>query len=125
VEREEKRKGYDMIEKKFRAWSIEKQQYVYFGIMNVPRWVHPAEVEQSINLPNMRSDEIYEGDIIDCNLPHKNVFLPHRGVIIYDETFGSFATKNEAGTTLLCRLALHTVKKVGNIHENPELMGDK
>lgn len=49
-----------MREIKFRAKSIEKRDWVYFGITDVPSWVHPAEVQQYTGLKDKNGKEIYE-----------------------------------------------------------------
>ena len=60
--------------------------------------------------------EIYEGDIVDVSMSYGGGTLPHRGQIVFDDTFAAFGTKNEAGITLLHNHCLHTLEIIGNIH---------
>ena len=73
-------------------------------------------------IKDKKRQEIYEGDIVKCRMSSEHHSLPHMGEIVYVETFGAFATKNEAGETLLHNHALNTFEVIGNIYENPELM---
>ncbi len=83
--------------------------------------VHPDSVGQSIGRKDKNDVEIYKGDDIDVSMSFEGGTLPHRGVIVYDATFGAFGTKNEAGITLLHNHCLHTAEVIGNVHDNPEL----
>ena len=85
--------------------------------------VYPETVGEYIGRLDKNDKEIYEGDIIEVSMSCDGGTLPHIGKIVYDSTFGSFGTENEAGITLLHNHCLHTAKVIGNIHENPELLG--
>ena len=84
----------------------------------------PEEVDimQSIGILDSEGIEIFEGDVVQCSMSFEGGVLPHRGQIVWHETFGAFATRNDAGKTLLHNHCLHTLKVIGNVHENPELM---
>ncbi len=86
--------------------------------------VIPETVGQFIGL-KANGEEVYEGDDVDVSMSFEGGTLPHRGIIVYDETFGAFGTKNEAGITLLHNHCLHTLKIIGNIHEHPKLREQK
>lgn len=79
--------------------------------------VDPKTVGQFIGRTDSKSVEIFEGDIIEANLSDHN--LPTKGCIVYNETFGAFANKNDAGETLLHNMCLNTFEVVDNIHDNP------
>jgi len=79
---------------------------------------------QFTGLCDKNGTEIYEGDWVDVSMSFEGGTLPHRGVIVYDEEFGAFGTKNDAGITLLHFHCLHTLEVIGNIHQ-PELIEDK
>jgi uncharacterized phage protein (TIGR01671 family) len=77
---------------------------------------------QYTGLKDKNGKEIYEGDIIQGEMNQENYNLPHRGEVVYSDTWGAFATKNLGGTTNLHNLKLYSFEVIGNIHENPELM---
>ena len=125
---------------KFRSW-IDKRQMLYsgdtygaytnffehcreanngYGGCYLMQYIGLKDKTRTKEYPEGR--EIYEGDFVEVSMSFEGGVLPHAGEIIYDETFGAFGTKNEAGTTLLHNHCLHTMKIVGNIHENPELL---
>lgn len=84
--------------------------------------VLPETVGQFTGLTDKNGKEIYEGDIIFGDMIYKNSTLPHQGEVIYSKEYGSFATRNQAGDTLLCQLQLSSFEIIGNIHDNPELL---
>lgn len=80
-------------------------------------------VMQFTGLQDKNGKDIYEGDIVDCQLCYDGDFLPHRGEIVYNSHFGAFATRNLSGETLLHKHLLSSLGIIGNIYQNPELMG--
>ncbi len=87
-------------------------------------WVEviPESVGQYIGLNDKNGVKVYGGDDVDVSMSFEGGTLPHRGYIVYDNEFGAFGTKNDAGVTLLHNHCLHTLKVIGNIHTNPELL---
>ena len=79
-------------------------------------------IMQYIGRMDNSNHPIFENDIIECQMKHEKGTLPHIGEIIYDDHFGAFATKNKGGITLLHNHFLDTLKIIGNIYENPELL---
>ena len=79
-------------------------------------------VMQSTGLTDKNGKEIFEGDVVECSMSFEGGTLPHRGEVVYDNTFAGFATKNLGGVTLFHHHCLHTMQVIGNIYENPELL---
>lgn len=81
-------------------------------------------IMQYTGLKDKNGKEIYEGDIVECDMIYGNGSLPHMGEIVYCEC-GSYATKNLCGKTLLHNHRSGTYEIIGNIHETPELLKDE
>lgn len=125
---------------KFRAWDIDEETWCsrvnwdydkgFIGIICVKD--HDGKyigeyvttdivVEQYTGLKDEDGKEIYEGDIVTLNCSWEEVDPRDCCVITFED--GCFrvgdAFENEAGKYL------KEYRLVGNIHENPELLGDE
>jgi len=65
--------------------------------------------------------DIYEGDVVECDMSYMGGVLPHAGIVVYNDAFAAFATKNKSGVTLFHNHILSSLKVVGNIYENTTL----
>ena len=79
-------------------------------------------IMQYTGLKDKDGVEIYEGDVVKCRMSFENSSLPHIGEIVFIGQFGAFATKNQAGETLLHNHQLNTFEVIGNIYESPKLL---
>lgn len=115
-----------MREIKFRVWNSDEKRIMpwklvrCYGLHNFETADFP--IMQYIGLKDKNGKEIYEGDVVTCKLSHNGGFLPHMGAITWNDWYGAFATKNDAGLTLLHNHAPNTFEVIGNIYENPELL---
>jgi uncharacterized phage protein (TIGR01671 family) len=119
---------------KFRAWDVfnadmfpekvEDESLVkFFSDVNKRRdGGNCVYVMQFTGLCDSDGIEIYEGDVVQCSLSFEGGSIPHSGIVVYNDTFGAFATRNQAGETLIHNHLLNTFKVVGNVFENKELL---
>lgn len=85
--------------------------------------VLPETVGQWTGKTGMQNIELYSGDIIEYNGQDFPDAVGRRAVITYDKDLARFVAglgKNGIGPNLW-----HECKKLGNIHDNPELMEGK
>ena len=120
---------------KFRAWKeSEKKMLSWYELLDskfknglpilndVLAGTYLKVVMQYTGLKDKNGKEIYEGDIVNCNMSFQGGSLPHMSEIVYLDTFGAFATKNLSGETLLHNHLLNTFEIIGNIYESPDLL---
>ena len=117
-----------MREIKFRAWSTYhgKKRMVYFGskftsedMKEEPNW----RIMQYTGLKDKNGKEIYEGDVVQVNHPHKN--RKYRGQVIWNEYRWTgkdfFFSHLDVPQDLFCE-GTEYIEVIGNIYENPELL---
>ena len=127
-----------MREIKFRAWDRFKQRWsnykindgtVYFMDKNTGVWYgsynkryKDFNLMQYTGLKDMREKEIYEGDIVKLRANHGI------GVIKYSDEWGAFVVeyvKPRPLGVLGMNYYKEDIEVIGNIYENPELLGEK
>ncbi len=133
-----------MREIKFRAWDGERLRDVWsmgwvegeMDYIGTPKYSGPAEdceLMQYTGLKDKDDKEIYEGDIVLL----KNEFATWKGTVVFEEGAFKFSIKHTWGTSVEhfnktnvlndmgARIQLNNIYLVvGNIYENPELLGD-
>ena len=133
-----------MREIKFRAWDRFNERMVEpknilkicmsrlnqepYLIVYLKKWMNPNkeikeidkcytnefELMQYTGLKDRNGVEIFEGDILECK------FSSERFVVEFDVKTAQFTTKSNWLWSILDRCEV-----IGNIHDNPELMGVK
>lgn len=132
---------------KFRCWSNEEGQYFPMQTVNFvdnkpisvgyhkkghkgflhmrsPRFV----LEQYIGLTDKNFKEIYEGDVVKTNSPDQPNFKVGVIEFVQQAFWISNVPSNRPDHThseLLLQYWETEIEVIGNIHENPELLGDK
>ena len=126
-----------MREIKFRAWHKEKKimgevlgidilhKEIFFSNEDVDCYEHVdfknIELMQYTGLKDMREKEIYEGDIVKLRANHGI------GVVKYYDEWGAFVIeyiKPRPLAVLGINYYKENIEILGNIYENPELLGE-
>ena len=127
-----------MREIKFRAWHKEKKimgevlgidilhKEIFFSNEDVDCYEHVdfknIELMQYTELKDKNNKEIYEGDIVKLRANHGI------GVVKYYDEWGAFIVeyiKPRPLAVLGMNYYKEDIEILGNIYENPELLGDK
>ena len=114
-----------MRELKFRAWDIPDLDLELEGVVTYSRdcdclrhffsMIHDNHLMQYTGLKDKNGVEIYEGDIV--NLPTDGEFSPVEITFTVDRDFN--------GWEVLPQHIEDGAEVIGNIYENPELLGAK
>ncbi len=138
-----------MREIKFRAWweCVKKLVYfdgpyigedslgkwgIHFPVSSGPVFLGKAELEQFTGLKDNKGKDIFEGDIVKWlgyETRDGEQIRPGRWMVVGE---GTVAPTKSPGDFIFdcCRLqclidgGCHSVKVIGNIHENPEILQD-
>ena len=127
-----------MREIKFRAWLKEKKiigkvlgidilhKEIYFSNENINCYEYTEfkdiELMQYTGLKDMREKEIYEGDIVKLRANHGI------GVVKYYDEWGAFVVeyiKPRPLAVLGMNYYKEDIEVLGNIYQNPELLGEQ
>ena len=124
-----------MREIKFRAWNTGIKEMFYFDLFTVSNEIHLRKqnmIMQYTGLKDKNGKEIYEDDIIEqvTNVIVMGKTTKREKITRRIVTFknGLFAVRNKKGNIMWClnfkdELYVPEPYVVGNIYENPELIG--
>ena len=99
---------------------------------NIQRFnVIPESVSEFTGLTDKNGKKIFEGDVVKYKntdgIKFNGVALTVIGKVVYNEKNASFAIsgKDEIGAKHYDYFPIKNIEIVGNIHDNPELLGEE
>lgn len=85
--------------------------------------IDPATIGQYTGFKDRNGTPIFEGDIADHVYQAYPSRFFNRGIIFYDEEHARFAHMLQSMNPELGRITTEAWEVVGNIHDNPDLIG--
>lgn len=96
-------------------WGINHKGYGILPIEGGYNEVDPETVGQYTGLTDNNGTKIFEGDIVE--------FKEENGEIVYDEKQAMFIVNFDTWCTDFDHIYPFELEIIGNIHDNPELLG--
>lgn len=118
---------------RYKLWSKKEKKFIEKGWIVFPDgrpfWITYGEIDaevymkdhvliKSTGIKNIDNIEIYEGDILKCELYNGEY---ENYVIVWDEEEAGFDALNEDKSNFMLPSIWTVSEIIGNIHENPEL----
>ena len=104
---------------KFRVWSRKYKQFWFFELGQPFEWKRSEHPDQFTGLKDKNGKGIYEGDVVEITHPMEGKSC---GVIRFESCKGRFVWDDKTGNYGLTTDDKAN-KVVGNIYENPGLLG--
>lgn len=101
-----------------RAYLSENGYWQHIRINTALLFPNKVTIMQYTGLKDVHSKEIYEGDIVSFS-GYANAI----GVIRYNERLGAYQAVYKDSRWLICKEVGGEQQVIGNIYENPELLG--
>ena len=91
--------------------------------------VEPETVGQYTGLTDKNGKKVFEGDVLEVHdeLPffdgYNSEELQFNGKVLFEENTGMYVCESDEQGNAFCNMDLSKCKVIGNIHDNPELLG--
>ena len=119
--REIKFRAWDKDDKVMLSWEYHLYSYAKNQGMSSMEWFDHEILMQYTGLKDIEKKEVYEGDIVyETFMGEDDVY---KGEVVWFDS-GWFIKTKEHGTLALTDCS-ESIEVIGNIYENPELIGGK
>lgn len=108
----------------FQKWGIREYNKVEIGKDYVPLHMISRTNEQYIGIQDKNGQDIYKGDIVECEIDNEHQVKKIIGLVRYCDDHVGYVMKNinDPIEEYYFEPEYMTIQVIGNIHQNPELL---